>query len=331
MGKGSVNKRKTRGDDAAVIVSDEMFSQWADDDTIPTAIDWITLESVELDPEFCTAAAAKRAAQGLENYARLMGSVEIQLRDVSNKAYAELTAKHYGEIENGVQWDDEGEFNCPRGQIPLSRLLDMEYVKQFKYADANTKDLVLTLLALQSPLSSAWKRPFIRVLTSDTYNPQSRSCNVVLYVYFTRLLFELIADDAIKFVMTHIRPHRSIGRVPVSVRDKPLKLFSKSNHNLNSTDFSLSSLLCRAEDTGFPCRMAAPKGLSVQLFEFQLCSYNWMRHQESISGGLNSQFWEKWDMADGAGPMWYFPLGGEFRLTAPPLAHGGLLCEEMGE
>lgn len=28
--------------------------------------------------------------------------------------------------------------------------------------------------------------------------------------------------------------------------------------------------------------------------------------------------------------MYYFPLAGEFRLSEPPLATGGLLCEEMG-
>lgn len=28
--------------------------------------------------------------------------------------------------------------------------------------------------------------------------------------------------------------------------------------------------------------------------------------------------------------MYYFPIGGEFRFEKPPIAYGGLLCEEMG-
>jgi hypothetical protein len=73
-----------------------------------------------------------------------------------------------------------------------------------------------------------------------------------------------------------------------------------------------------------------PAGLSVDLFEFQLSTYQWMLDQELDEGGLNRRFWDEWVCEDGGGSMFYFPLAGEFRLVAPPRTTGGLLCEEMG-
>ena len=49
-----------------------------------------------------------------------------------------------------------------------------------------------------------------------------------------------------------------------------------------------------------------------------------------FTGGLNARFWEEWRFPGGRGSIYHFRIGGEFRFDRPPIATGGLLCEEMG-
>ena len=125
-------------------------------------------------------------------------------------------------------WDDDGAFSTPEGQIPLIRLYDHGY-------EGGDLDALVTL---QSPVVSPWKIPFIRVATNHVFeaghsaqdassirkkprknnkgNDSSSSSGsdlrekgdavvgtlkVRVYVWFTRLIFELIADNAIKNLM----------------------------------------------------------------------------------------------------------------------------------
>ena len=76
--------------------------------------------------------------------------------------------------------------------------------------------------------------------------------------------------------------------------------------------------------------------VQVNLFDYQKSTCQWMLDHELDENGLNGQFWEEWEFPNDSGSsessrfLYYFPIGGEFRFTKPPMARGGLLCEEMG-
>lgn len=77
-------------------------------------------------------------------------------------------------------------------------MLHFEFIAVIPENDKRKEDLVNILRALQNPLSSQWKRPFIRVISNHEYNQKAEVLTVYAYVYFTRLIFELIADPAVK-------------------------------------------------------------------------------------------------------------------------------------
>eukprot|EP00752_Nemacystus_decipiens_P012660 g11214.t1 len=95
-------------------------------------------------------------------------------------------------------------------------------------------------------------------------------------------------------------------------------------------DFSLAGILKSAESSGYRIVDPQPADLTVELFQYQRSSCQWMLDHERDPRGLNGYFWERREWADGGAPLWYFPLAGEFRLAEPPHITGGLLCEEMG-
>jgi hypothetical protein len=193
-------------------------------------------------------------------------------------------------------------------------------------------ELINCIYSLQCPSSSPWKKPFIRVVSNHQYSRSEKVLKVRMFVYFTRLIFELIADPSIMAVLARIEGQ------PVAVvrcqKQKPRPtLFCSSNSELYSKSaykYSLPGILKRAENQGYPLAESQPPGLNVRLFDYQKSSYQWMLDQERNERGINSFFWEEWKYSDGGGSMFYFPLAGEFRLTQVPKSNGGLLCEEMG-
>jgi hypothetical protein len=64
--------------------------------------------------------------------------------------------------------------------------------------DADERAMVMNLYAYQAPHASQWSRPFLRLVSNHRYNEQTRTLKVRYYLYFTRLIFELIADPTIK-------------------------------------------------------------------------------------------------------------------------------------
>jgi hypothetical protein len=200
-----------------------------------------------------------------------------------------------------------------------------------------TPKLLQHLYALQQPGTSNWNIPFIRVFSRHKYTRKSRALTVEYYVYFTRLIFELISDEAIKVLMENIKVSFNIE--PCTKRLPTHSMFHKENAEMlqiRSFRFSLPGLLKHVESTGYgfdingQSKFVCPRGLNVNLYDFQKSTYLWMLDQESDERGLNGRFWEEWHLKDGGGPLYYFPLGGEFRFNKPPMARGGLLCEEMG-
>lgn len=234
-------------------------------------------------------------------------------------------------------------------------------------------------------LYSPWKRPLIRLYThaepvsstsssTSSHSSTPSSWHITFYVYFSRLIFELIADPDIQGLMSRLNPPGCVQptaklkeypaiyttskctvtttatAAPVAPSSKNKKTKKRKNgsggggitnssssgssstsHNTNS-DFTLPGVLRAAESVGYEVRDPPPHGLSVELFEYQRSTYQWMLDHERDEAGLNGYFWEAWEWADGSAEdaMYYFPLAGELRLFKPPHSTGGLLCEEMG-
>ena len=218
-----------------------------------------------------------------------------------------------------------------------------------------TEQLMNNLYALQHPVTSNWRIPFIRLFSRHKYDCQTGKLAVIFFVYFTRLVFELISDVAIKCIMEHITFSASCKIKRCTSRIKQPRMFSRENFEMlqhSEFRFSLPGLLKHVESTGYgygigydedeslaiqskhagKSKYTPPPGLKVDLFDFQKSTYLWMMDQEREESGLNGHFWEEWQFGEGDGllNLYYFPLGGEFRFTKPPLARGGLLCEEMG-
>lgn len=191
----------------------------------------------------------------------------------------------------------------------------------------------------------------MRLFSRYRYDRQTQRLSVDYYVYFTRLIFVLISDQAIKVIVENL--HTTFPRkqcTPSITQPSMLNKESAELLQLKDFRFSLPGLLKHVENTGYGYGLGYPEdsalamqsqeagrqtftpppGLKVNLYDFQKSTYLWMIDQEKDEAGLNGHFWEEWQMNDGGGPLYYFPLGGEFRFDKPPIAKGGLLCEEMG-
>ncbi len=278
---------------------------------------------------------SKTAANSANQVARLVGFLPLILEDVSPQTVAELQAAHFTMGCESILWDDDGAFPTPAGQIPIIRLSDHGYVG----ADIDA------LIALQSPISSPWKIPLIRVATNHHFVADSMkkeaaknglgTLHVHVYVWFTRLIFEMIADPAIKNLMECL--HQP-GIVPIrdvvqqKTCDKPMFRSTQSaSHDNPSYRYSMAGLMKSAESAGYPMSDGQPDRLKVQLYDFQKSTYQWMLDQENAPGGINARFWQEWKyQPEHGGSMFYFPEAGELRLVRPPHSTGGLLCEEMG-
>jgi hypothetical protein len=265
-----------------------------------------------------------------------------------------------GEVRHGTRdktdcpWDVDGEWPSGPGEhIPVSRLMDAVTNKRGKGCPSVTAvllssgqdaaPLILQLYALQSPQCSPWKIPLLRVLSSHTRRLHlgcEEAVDLTYFVYASRLLFEMVADDSIKLITRLLTPPAAVvPAVPLASRG-PEALGRSPALGPASSDFSLAGLLRRAECKGYgyalgengllqPPNVEPVPGLSVSLMEFQASTVKWMIDAERDPVGINGHLWEKRDWADG-GSFYYLPLAGEFRLQKPPCTTGGLCCEEMG-
>ena len=299
----------------------------------PLSVDINSLIPVELPPVWNTKAAATRAAGDKESFGRYMGNVEINLRGITAKELKTLT----NPFKTKRKWyDNDGEFSTPiRGQIAISRIMDIETTMgKAIYSSKKDEDMLFHLYALQSPQTSNWNKPFIRVVSRNVHNMNTQTLKVEYHIYFSRLLFELISDPAIYFIISNIK-NVPVERVSVqTIAPQPQMFASTDRELLNQEEFqfSLPGLMKYAESSGYAISpgLQQPNRLKVGMYDYQMSTYQWMLDHENNPRGLNSYFWEEWKYIDGGGSIYYFPLAGEFRLSAPPLSRGGLLCEEMG-
>ena len=109
--------------------------------------------------------------------------------------------------------------------------------------------------------------------------------HVHVYVWFTRLIFEMIADPAIKNLMECL--HQP-GIVPIrdvvqqKTCDKPMFRSTQSaSHDNPSYRYSMAGLMKSAESAGYPMSDGQPDRLKVQLYDFQKSTYQWMLDQDT--------------------------------------------------
>lgn len=292
------------------------------DQEVPKFIDYVSLEIVHLPLDWEKKGAADRAAKGTETIAQYAGCTDIEVQGISVDEMKALVALNNVEDDFG---NEHGEFSTPIGQIPLSRLLELKPNLLHSY-----QGVLNSLFTLQCPSSSPWDMPFVRVISNHRYLKKEQTLKLRYYVYYTRLLFEMIADNEIKN-LTDCLKRDLIEVIPVKKRPPQPVLFTSAADLPQSMDyrFSLAGLMRRIENRGYQLASSQPEALTVQLYDFQRSTYQWMLDQENDPNGINSLFWEEWKYG-GNISLFYFPLAGEFRLTRPPKTNGGLLCEEMG-
>lgn len=195
-------------------------------------------------------------------------------------------------------------------------------------------NILWTLYAYTTIETSQWDQPLMRVVIPLPYGDieDGSPIRLRLHLYFSRLIFFLIADDALKMIFDRMTP---VARVISPVHSLPSHAIAfKSTQSSEvarepNYAFTMAGLLKAHENMGYS-RAEQPKGILLDLKEYQLQTLSWMQDQEKLPGmGLNSLFWEERAWGDG-GSYYYFPEAGELRLKRPPTVRGGLLCEEMG-
>ena len=323
-----------------------------------TSINFLTFEPQTIPMNWHDKSYASSASrQELNAAAKLVGFMYVDIPDVTEDQLYQLVApsqnQYDGTMSEGSAWDADGEFSTPEGQIKLSKIYDQLGM---------TTDGLNAILALQNPGSSPWKIPFIRVATNHEWTASTEgisaqpskskksrkgapsssgskvgSLSVKVYIWFTRLIFELIADDAIKVIIDSLEPLPTVDIKKTVQKPKIAPMFKSDTSNKayesDTFKFSMPGLMKSAESTGYPLAKDEdiPSDLNVKLYDFQKSTYNWMLDQERSEGGINASFWEEWKYPEkNGGSIFVFPYAGELRLLRPPHTTGGLLCEEMG-
>ena len=132
----------------------------------PMAIDFRSLETCILPADWSQRAGGERAAKHTEFFAQLMGSLTFTFEGVSLEKVKKFTAAtktraNGGEISS--HFDKNGEWATPFGQIPVSRLVEIESQSSSQF------ELLQAVLSLQKISSSKWKLPLIKVISNHTY------------------------------------------------------------------------------------------------------------------------------------------------------------------
>ena len=282
-------------------------------------------------------------------------------------------------------WNAEGEPGNEGDLIPVNRLYEALDAGAVVFDEPHAPRLIASLAAAQHPHTSPWRVPLIRAVcplvpldedleakrdvTKNERDASSRDDGhstrlsthtraLTFAVYANRLMFELIACDEIKFIMSHLTPSAPVTHAVTPPPPQTNAFETDVDAAGAADDFTLPGLLAAAVTKGGAAD-TPPPGLSVQMLDFQLQTLRWMRDQERAPRGLNGTFWEERRWADAVsgkrdddgeepatsdsstsdenenenkseGRFWYFPLAGELRLAEPPLRRGGMLCEEMG-
>ena len=146
------------------------------------------------------------------------------------------------------------------------------------------------------------------------------------HVYVSRLLLYLCAHPSIRVLLSRLSPPAGGGILqPLDALPSYPQCFL-SHGGANASPFSLEGVLKACEHRGYR-EAAQPRGVALRLKRYQAQALAWMRDMESLPRGINGLFWEERAFGDG-GAYYFSPQLGEMRLEAPPVMHGGLLCDE---
>lgn len=209
----------------------------------------------------------------------------------------------------GVEtWNDVGEPGHGGGLIPVGKLAAAAVAGDVVIREDHGLRLLQALASAAHPVTSPWRVPLLRcVCVNDprpivtTGEPDEGAVELTLACYASRLMFELIACDEIKFIMAHLVPSAPV-RHPLSVRPVHPRAFYTDAAQAGGADdarfcFTLPGLLAAAVSDGYP-EASQPPGLTLPLMDFQKQTLRWMQDQEASPRGLNGTFWEERRWAD---------------------------------
>ena len=204
---------------------------------------------VRCPPDWHTVDGANAAAERIRNEVRLLGVATLTLASAPGEAHARATLaslaagvraskrtvrKNYRGPAGVETWNDVGEPGSARGtSVPVGKLAECVSAGILDVAEPHGLPLLHALAGGQHPVTSPWKVPLTRCVclleaVSDApANPpgavggshegeseessQSTAVKVELAVYASRLMFEMIADDGVRLIVSHLAPP-----VPVS-------------------------------------------------------------------------------------------------------------------
>ena len=133
---------------------------------------------------------------------------------------------------------------------------------------------------------------------------QSTAVKVELAVYASRLMFEMIADDGVRLIVSHLAPPVPVSKaLETEVRGPASGYVDTAGRTrpASRTDFTLPGLLAAAVSDGYD-ECPTPPNLALPLMDFQRQTLAWMRDKERSEARLNGVFWEERRWADGAPP-----------------------------
>ncbi|ACO67442.1 SNF2 super family [Micromonas commoda] len=324
---------------------------------------------VRCPPDWHTVDGANAAAERIRNEVRLLGVATLTLASAPGEAHARATLaslaagvraskrtvrKNYRGPAGVETWNDVGEPGSARGtSVPVGKLAECVSAGILDVAEPHGLPLLHALAGGQHPVTSPWKVPLTRCVClleavsdapanppgavggsheGETESSQSTAVKVELAVYASRLMFEMIADDGVRLIVSHLAPPVPVAKALETEVLRPARFYVDAAvagaDTAGAGPFTLPGLLAAAVSDGYD-ECPTPPNLALPLMDFQRQTLAWMRDKERSERGLNGVFWEERRWADG-GKYWYFPLAGELRLSEPPLVRGGMLSEEMG-
>jgi hypothetical protein len=204
----------------------------------------------------------------------------------------------FGNARGTRTWDENGEPGS-RDCYTAHRLLRGCYSGLLLPKEASTISVLAGLVDLIRPDEAAglpWApQPLLRaVCPTAAAQHRGNILKVRVWVYFRRLLFEMIAYPpliAVMSAMTPAAPMRKTAalpplQTPLFVSHVP----SDGSHARPDYAFSLAGIMKAQEHTGYR-RAMQPAGLRLTMKDYQLQTLAWMLDHEALPHGLNELFW----------------------------------------
>ena len=308
------------------------------DGPAPPSIAFQTDEPTICPQSWCTKAYGSKMAKtkGEGWVCRLAGSCSMEfghgpLWSSEKCLYPQGKPK---QVHHTVAWDVNGEPRTGCDPLPtVHAVYDALNSGMITTNDTSDHLILWSMLNLIIPDPGVFNSPLIRVVVSHPRRQSGRQFTLDFDVYFTRMVFYLIAFEPIKAIMVALTGGAKVT-APIETAPSYPHTFTSSRHRecVNKFSFTSSGLLQNQEHTGYRT-IDQPESIALQLKDYQKQTVAWMHDQEFSKGGLNGLFWEKRTWLDSVGPedvFYYMPSAGELRLEKPPMVRGGLLCEEMG-